>query len=231
MTIVKSSLALFCAAFLALGASTMQTGKAQLKSAGPLAFGPDGVLFVGDSAGAAIVALDVNDRTPAKSADGLEIKGINEKIAAMLGTAPDQIVINDVAVNPISKNALEWLRELRGKGKITPDNYEGRMRYLRKKAKAGYAQNSARICFASYHVAMHEDAAKTSVMLGHQSPALLWNTYRALVTKSEAKRYWKITPDYTGEEKPTKVITHDEAKAARRKRVQAALAEATSTKS
>jgi hypothetical protein len=111
---VKSSLALCCAAFLALGASTMQTGKAQLKSAGPLAFGPDGVLFVGDSAGAAIVALDVNDRTPAKSADGLEIKGINEKIAAMLGTAPDQIVINDVAVNPISKNV--YLSVTRGKG-------------------------------------------------------------------------------------------------------------------
>jgi len=70
----------------------MQTGKAQLKSAGPLAFGPDGVLFVGDSAGAAIVALDVNDRTPAKSADGLEIKGINEKVAAMFwhGSRPDR---------------------------------------------------------------------------------------------------------------------------------------------
>jgi hypothetical protein len=45
---------------------------------------------------------------------------------------------------------------------------------------------------------LHEDAAKTSLMLGHQNPALLWNTYRALVSKEEAKRYWKITPDYDG---------------------------------
>ena len=82
----------------------MPSGKVELKSAGALAMGPDGILFVGDSVGGAIVALDVDDRTPAKSAANLEIKGINEKIAAMLGTAADQILIQDVVVNPISKN-------------------------------------------------------------------------------------------------------------------------------
>src|SRR5215831_17346869 len=87
-------------AVLAFGATTMQTGKAGLKSAGALAIGPDGVLFVGDSAGAAIYALDVNDRGAGKSAGSLEVKGINEKIAAMLGTTADQIAINDVVVNP-----------------------------------------------------------------------------------------------------------------------------------
>ena len=39
-----------------------------------------------------------------QSGASLEIKGINEKIAAMLGTAADQILIQDVVVNPISKN-------------------------------------------------------------------------------------------------------------------------------
>ena len=112
---ILSAAAVFtCAAVLAFGASTMQSGKADLKSAGPLAFGPDGVLFVGDSLGAAIVALDVNDRTPAKSGGNLEIKGINEKIAALLGTAADQILINDVAVNPVSKNV--YMSVSRGKG-------------------------------------------------------------------------------------------------------------------
>jgi len=105
-----------CAAALAFGASTvaMTAGKAQLKSAGPLAFGPDGILFVGDSVGAAIVALDVNDHTAAKSGGTVEIKGINEKIAAMLGTAADQITIQDVVVNPISKNV--YLSVSRGRG-------------------------------------------------------------------------------------------------------------------
>lgn len=106
--------AVCCAASLAFGATPMQTGKASLKSAGALAIGPDGVLFVGDSAGAAIFALDVNDTGAAKSAGKVEVKGINEKIAAMLGAAADQILIQDVVVNPKSKNI--YVAVSRGKG-------------------------------------------------------------------------------------------------------------------
>jgi hypothetical protein len=45
---------------LALGASTdgMTAGPARVKSPGPPAFGPDGSLFLGDSAGAIVFALD-----------------------------------------------------------------------------------------------------------------------------------------------------------------------------
>src|SRR6478752_697711 len=49
-------------------AATLTPGRAELKSAGPLAFGPDGVLFVGDSVGGAVVALDTADRTPVRTA-------------------------------------------------------------------------------------------------------------------------------------------------------------------
>ena len=44
--------------------ASLKPGKADLKSAGALAFGPEGILFVGDTAGAAIFALDTQDRTP-----------------------------------------------------------------------------------------------------------------------------------------------------------------------
>src|SRR5207244_7815105 len=91
-------------AFSASSAS-MTMGKADLKSAGQLAFGPDGILFIGDSMGAAIVAVDTEDRTSARSAGKIEVKGINQTIAAMLGTAPDQMMINEVVVNPLSKKA------------------------------------------------------------------------------------------------------------------------------
>ena len=47
----------------------MAPGNVGLKSAGALAFGPDGVLFVGDSIGGAIVALDTDDRTPARAGE------------------------------------------------------------------------------------------------------------------------------------------------------------------
>ncbi len=100
---------------LVFGASSasMTMGKAQLKSAGQLAFGPDGILFVGDSVGATIVAIDTGDSKPGSSAK-IEISGINQKIAAMLGSAPDQILINDVVVNPISKKA--YISVSRGRG-------------------------------------------------------------------------------------------------------------------
>jgi hypothetical protein len=81
---------------------SLKPGKADLKSAGALAFGPDGVLFVGDSIGGMIFALDTQDRT-ASQATAVEVAGLGEKIAAMLGTTADQITVNDVAVNPASK--------------------------------------------------------------------------------------------------------------------------------
>ncbi len=93
-----------CSALIATaGFAEMKVGKADLKSAGPLAFGPDGILFAGDSMGAAVLALDTGDR---KAAGGgtIDIKGLDEKIAALLGASVDQIKIQDVVVNPISKN-------------------------------------------------------------------------------------------------------------------------------
>ncbi len=81
---------------------SLQAGKADLKSAGALTFGPDGVLFVGDSMGGMIFALDTQDRTPSQ-ATALEVTGLADKIAAMAGTTADQIQVNDVAVNPVSR--------------------------------------------------------------------------------------------------------------------------------
>src|SRR5689334_19900025 len=110
---LKIAAGLFCAAAITFAAG-MQSGKVDLKSAGALAIGPDGILFVGDTLGAKIVALDVDDRAVSKSTANLEIKGVNEKIAAMLGTAADQILIQDVVVNPVSKNV--YIAVQRGRG-------------------------------------------------------------------------------------------------------------------
>ena len=102
-------------ATIAFGASNagMTKGKVQLKTAGPLAFGPDGILFIGDSLGASVIAVDTGD-TKAGAAGKVEITGINQKVAALLGSTPDQISINDVKVNPLSKNV--YLSVTRGKG-------------------------------------------------------------------------------------------------------------------
>ena len=90
----------------------LKPGKAALASAGPLAFGPDAILFVGDTAGATLWALDTGDRKPGDAK--INVSGLQDKVAAMLGTAPDQVAINDVIVNPISRKA--YLSVARGRG-------------------------------------------------------------------------------------------------------------------
>src|SRR5262245_40882262 len=101
----------------ALGAAdatdSLKKGTPDLKSVGPLAFGPDGVLFVGDPQGAAIFAIDTGDKSPG-SGGAIKVEKIDEKIAAMLGTDSKGILINSIAVNPASGNA--YVSVSRGKG-------------------------------------------------------------------------------------------------------------------
>jgi hypothetical protein len=109
-------LAVSLGATVAVGADidSLKAGKADLKSASALAFGREGILFVGDSMGAALFALDTGERTATTTAAPVDIKGINQKIAAALGTTPDQILVNDAMVSPVSKKI--YLAVSRGRG-------------------------------------------------------------------------------------------------------------------
>jgi hypothetical protein len=94
-----------------------QEGKPALQSAGQLAFGPEGILFLADSKGAAIVAVSTGDtKAPAASAASapLKLERINEQIAALLGTKPEEILIEDLAVNPLSH--VPYMTVSRGRG-------------------------------------------------------------------------------------------------------------------
>jgi len=92
----------------------MKEGKATFKSMGPIAFGPDGILFVADTKAAAIVAVATGDTKPAADAKPVKVEGIDQKVAGLLGTSPDQVLINDVAVNPASRNV--YVAVSRGRG-------------------------------------------------------------------------------------------------------------------
>lgn len=109
---------LLCLVSAGLGASDwtvgMKEGKPGFATIGPLSFGPDGILFAGDTKGAAIYAIATGDTMPAHGNGPLKVEGINQKIAALLGTAADQILIEDMAVNPISHNV--YFAVSRGRG-------------------------------------------------------------------------------------------------------------------
>jgi hypothetical protein len=92
----------------------MKEGKPAFKSMGPLAFGPDAILFVADSKAATIFAIATDDKAGSDASKPLKIEAINQKAAALLGTSADQILIDDMVVNPASRNV--YLAVSRGRG-------------------------------------------------------------------------------------------------------------------
>jgi hypothetical protein len=92
----------------------MKDGKLELKSAGPIAFGPEGILLIADTKAAAIAAVATGDTKSGASGKLTKVEGINQKIAGLLGTSADQILISDMAVNPVSRNT--YLAVSRGRG-------------------------------------------------------------------------------------------------------------------
>lgn len=97
-------LALTAAAGLAVADIDPSKGLAEtdieLKSAGPLAFGPGGVLFVADPMAATVYAIDTSEGKSVESGDRPAVEGLNQKVAALLGTMAGNVQFKDVAVNP-----------------------------------------------------------------------------------------------------------------------------------
>lgn len=93
---------------------SLKPGKAEIKSASQLAFGPEGILFIGDSLQGSVFAVATEDIKASASPLKIDIKGVNEKIAAMLGVSADQILINDIKVNPLSHQS--YIAVSRGRG-------------------------------------------------------------------------------------------------------------------
>jgi hypothetical protein len=67
---------------------SLKPGKAELQSASQLAFGPDGILFIGDARQGAVFAVATEDTKAPTSPVRIDIKAVNQKIAAVLGVRP-----------------------------------------------------------------------------------------------------------------------------------------------
>jgi hypothetical protein len=117
-----------------LGAEASQAGPVKslvrpstgpLRSAGAMTFGPDNVLFIGDITGSTVhaFALPDTDLTPQTGVElgnfhNFEevtlVQGLDLKLAALLGTTYDNIVINDMVVHQPTQQIL--LSVERGRG-------------------------------------------------------------------------------------------------------------------
>jgi hypothetical protein len=95
-------------------ADTNTRSAGSLRSAGVMTFGPDNVLFVGDIAGSAVYAFALRDAdlTPQTGVElgnfhnfeGVDlVRGLDLKLAALMGTTYDNILINDMVVHQPTK--------------------------------------------------------------------------------------------------------------------------------
>jgi hypothetical protein len=109
-----AALALVPAAWADEGVTAgMKKGTPTIKQAGPLAFGPEGVLFVADAPNSTIYAIATGDTKPA-DVKALSIAKVDEVIGGLLGTTGNDILINDMKANPAS--GIVYLSVARGKG-------------------------------------------------------------------------------------------------------------------
>ena len=86
----------------------------KLTSVGPLAFSADGTLFAADNLAATIYSLDLGTQAAGATPGAKGLDGIDKTLADMLGTAPGEIAITDLAVHPRSHNA--FVSVMRGQG-------------------------------------------------------------------------------------------------------------------
>lgn len=101
----------------------------------------------------------------------------------------------------ISDNLLEWLAPYRNAtGPIFAKCEAVQIREVtaagRSSGIAKWPQNALRHSFGSYHLALHENASKTALQMGHENgeTKTLLAHYANRRTKEDAKAYWNIRP-------------------------------------
>ncbi|MYI75247.1 MAG: hypothetical protein F4057_07985, partial [Acidobacteria bacterium] len=85
-----------------------------LQHMGPIAFGPDAVLFAADAEAVQVYALDLAAQVGGGAPGASSIEAIDEQIAATLGTRADNLLITDLAVHPSTRNV--FISVMRGTG-------------------------------------------------------------------------------------------------------------------
>ena len=99
----------------------------------------------------------------------------------------------------ISKNLHAWLAPFaQESGPVCPPVTTYQWKFTKARVSAGiehWPNNALRHSFASYHLAAHQNAGKTALLLGHTESRTLFAHYRELVRPEDAKAFWQIVPE------------------------------------
>ena len=102
----------------------------------------------------------------------------------------------------MSDNLNLWLAPYAGRtGRVWPsEQISGWHQMFRKVWRdelkwTRWKPNACRHSFASYHLALHENAAKTALEMGHTGTALIFAAYREIIQDhADVEKYWDIKP-------------------------------------
>ena len=92
----------------------LRPGSADVQSAGPITFGPAGILFLADNGSARVFAVDVADPGRAAGPEPFDLADVDARIGSYLGCEASDVDIRDMAVHPVSHSV--YLSVQRGRG-------------------------------------------------------------------------------------------------------------------
>jgi hypothetical protein len=92
----------------------LRPGSADVQYAGPITFGPDGILFLADNGSARVFAVDVADPGQAADPEPFDLADVDARIGSYLGCEAGDVDIRDIAVHPVSHAV--YLSVQRGRG-------------------------------------------------------------------------------------------------------------------
>ena len=89
-------------------------GDPEIQSVHAMAFGPESILFIGDSDAAQVVAIDLSSQAKAQN-EKMAIADLEDELSKLLGTETDQLQIIDLAVDPATENVYIAVNHSSGK--------------------------------------------------------------------------------------------------------------------
>jgi len=93
------------------------TGNPEIQSIHAMTFGPESILFIGDSEAAQVVAVDLSKQEKAVN-DERAITDMEEMLGNLLGTTSDQFQVIDLAVDPANENVYIAVNHSSGKSML-----------------------------------------------------------------------------------------------------------------
>jgi integrase len=100
-----------------------------------------------------------------------------------------------IVMRPNLKSWLELVPKFQRSGRVCTVQYREALDRARLSAEfLQWPHNCLRHSFSSYSLVAEENEPRLQMELGHSSPRLLIEHYRAIVTPTHAEEWWKISP-------------------------------------